>query len=223
MERPAAIIFDFDGVLIDSEYVGNRLLAEQLAGLGHDVTIDDALDHFVGLSGQPFLDAIEARIGAALPPDFVEQRRAESRRLVESGIAAVAGAVEFVRSLPGGLPTALASSSSTKWMRAHLRHLGLEANFGDHLYSGHEHVECGKPAPDLYIYAASQLGVPIERCAIIEDSRLGATGALASGATVIGLCAGSHCRPGHAEMLHNAGVIHVAGSFGEVSALLGFA
>ncbi len=223
MERAGAIIFDFDGVLIDSEFVGNQLLAEQLSDLGYAISLDDALDHFVGLSGRPFVDAIEQRIGAGLPPGFLVRRRAQSRALLASGIQAVAGAVEFVRSLPPDLPTALASSSSTAWMSAHLRHLGLERNFAGRLYSGHEHVEHGKPAPDLYLYAAGQLGVPIGRCTIIEDSRLGATGALASGAQVIGLCAGSHCRPGHADMLRALGVHHIANSFEEVGALLGLA
>jgi HAD superfamily hydrolase (TIGR01509 family) len=220
MARPAAIIFDFDGVLVDSEFVGNRLLAESLSALGHSITVDDALDHFVGLSGRPFLDAIEAKIGAPLPTGFIEQRRAQSRELLDTGVAAVAGAVEFVRALPPALPKALASSSSTEWMRAHLRHLGLAGAFGDRLYSGHEHVERGKPAPDLYLFAAKRLGVPIHECAIIEDSRLGATGALASGARVVGLCAGSHCRPGHGEMLRSIGVRDVANSFDDIRALL---
>lgn len=221
MEQPAAIIFDFDEVLIDSEFVGNRLLAEMLTELGHEITVDEALDHFVGLSGAAFREAIERRIGASLPPGFIDQRRAQSRTLLDSGIDAVAGAVDFVRSLPSGLPRALASSSSSLWMRSHLRHLGLEQDFSGHLYSGHEHVENGKPAPDLYLYAAAQLGVPIERCAVIEDSRLGATGAMASGARVIGLCAGSHCRPGHADMLRTAGVKDIAANFEQVGALLG--
>lgn len=221
MERPAAIIFDFDEVLIDSEFVGNQLLVELLAELGHRLTVEDALDHFVGLSARPFLDAVERRIGARLPPNFLDRRRAQSRALLASGIAAVTGAVEFVRSLPLGLRRALASSSSTLWMQAHLRHLGLERDFAGHLYSGHEHVGRGKPAPDLYLYAAAQLGVPIERCAIIEDSAVGAAGALASGARVIGLCAGTHCRPGHADMLRAAGVTNVAATFEEVGALLG--
>jgi beta-phosphoglucomutase-like phosphatase (HAD superfamily) len=132
----------------------------------------------------------------------------------------VVGAIEFVRSLPPDLPRAVASSSTLRWIRTHLDHLGLAAAFGDHLYSGREHVEHGKPAPDLYFYAADQLGVDIHRCAIIEDSEVGATGALASGAMVIGLAAGSHCLDGHADMLRALGVEHIADSFDEVRRLL---
>jgi beta-phosphoglucomutase-like phosphatase (HAD superfamily) len=93
--------------------------------------------------------------------------------------------------------------------------------FGDHVYSGREHVERGKPAPDLYLHAARQLGVEIGRAVIIEDSKIGAMGALASGATVIGLAAGRHCFDGHADMLRSVGVEQIAHSFDEVARLVG--
>ena len=94
--------------------------------------------------------------------------------------------------------------------------------FGEHIYSGREHVERGKPAPDLYLHAADQLGVDDRPLAsILEDSAVGATGAVASGATVIGLAAGRHCVDGHAEMLRAVGVAHIAHSFDEVARLLG--
>ena len=131
------------------------------------------------------------------------------------------GAVEFVRSLPPHLPKAVASSSSTKWIYGHLEHLGLTEAFGDHVYSGREHVARGKPAPDIYLFAADRLGIPIEGSVILEDSEVGATGALASGATVIGIAAGRHCFDGHAEMLRAVGIEHVAKSFNEVARLIG--
>ena len=147
--------------------------------------------------------------------------RENSRRVLREGIPAVAGAIKFVRSLPPELPRAVASSSSTKWIRSHLEHLGLEGAFGEHIYSGNEHVERGKPAPDIYLHAANRLGVGIEHCVILEDSRVGATGALASGATVIGLAAGSHCFDDHADMLRSLGVAQVAHSFDEVARVIG--
>jgi beta-phosphoglucomutase-like phosphatase (HAD superfamily) len=125
-----------------------------------------------------------------------------------------------VQSLAPGLPKAVASSSSTRWIRGHLQHLGLTEVFGDHIYSGREHVERGKPAPDLYLHAAEQLGADIRRSVIIEDSEVGATGALASGAQVIGLAAGSHCLDDHADILRTLGVQHVANSFDDVRRLL---
>lgn len=216
-----AIILDFDGVLLESEFEGNRHLAELLTEIGHPTSVEDALTHFVGLSGDDFLAAIEARIGARLPPEFHERRGAEDARALRQGVAAVVGAVEFVRSLPPDLPKAVASSSSVEWVATHLGHLGLGDAFGRHLYSGREHVARGKPAPDLYLYVAEQLGAPIAECAIIEDSEVGATGALASGARVIGLAAGSHCLPGHEARLRSLGVREIAHSFDEASRLLG--
>jgi HAD superfamily hydrolase (TIGR01509 family) len=218
--RFGAIIFDFDGVLLESEFEGNRMLAELLTGMGHPTSIAEAVEHYNGLAGQDFIDAVESRIGRQLPPEFHEGTRALRDRSLCEGIAAVAGAVDFVRALPRDLPRAVASSSSTNWVRTHLTHLGLEQAFGPHIYSGREHVSRGKPAPDLYLHAARELGVDIGRTAILEDSKVGATGALASGATVIGLAAGRHCFDGHAEMLRGVGVERVAHSFDEVARLL---
>ena len=221
MQTLGAIIFDFDGVLLESEFEGNRLLAELLTDLGHRHTVEEAIRHYVGLAGPEFVAAIEARIGGPLPPEFHERRREQSIRALQEGVRAVAGAVDFVLSLPPDLPKAVASSSSTRWLSGHLASLGLAAIFGDHVYSGREHVERSKPAPDLYLHAADQLGVPIERCAILEDSEIGVTGALASGALVIGLAAGSHCLDGHDDRLRALGVEHIAYDFDEVRTLLG--
>jgi HAD superfamily hydrolase (TIGR01509 family) len=217
-----AIIFDFDGVLLESEFEGNQMLAELLTRMGHPTSIAEAVELYNGLAGQAFIDAVEAQIGRSLPPEFHEGTRELRDRSLREGIAAVAGAVEFVRALPKALPRAVASSSSTKWIRAHLTHLGLSDSFEPHVYSGREHVERGKPAPDLYLHAARELGVHIERTVIIEDSKVGATGALASGASVIGLAAGRHCFDGHADMLRSVGVKDVAHGFDEVAQLLGF-
>ena len=215
-----ALIFDFDGVLIESEYAGNRQIADYLTGIGHPISVEESMAHFMGLAGADFIGAIERWIGRALPDDFHGIRRAESARVLAEGLEEVAGAVAFIRALPPALPRAIASSSSTRWIRRHLQHIGLEDAFGDRIFSGHEHVARGKPAPDLYLHAADALGVDIARVAIIEDSPVGVTGAVASGATVIGLCAGRHCFAGHAERLRALGVQHIAHDFDEVAALI---
>ena len=223
MQRFEGIIFDFDGVLLESEFEGNLQLAELLTDLGHRTTVEEALRHYVGLAGPDFFAAIETRIGATLPPEFFERRKEQSVRALAEGVRAVVGAVEFVQSLPPGMPKAVASSSSTRWLYGHLDHLGLREAFGEHVYSGREHVERGKPDPDLYLHAADRLGVDIKRTAIIEDSEIGVTGALASGATVIGLAAGEHCFDDHDTVLRRLGVKHVAHNFDEVRQLLGLA
>ncbi len=214
------IIFDFDGVLLESELELNRLTSELLTEMGHETTLHDALTKFTGLNGRDVVAAIEGHIGGEIPDQFHERMKEESRRALREGLAAVVGAVEFVQSLPAELPRAVASSSSTRWIRTHLEHLGLAEAFGDHIYSGREHVERGKPEPDLYLYAARQIGVPIDQSVIMEDSRVGVTGALASGAWVIGLAAGSHCLDGHDEMLRQHGVQDIAYSFDDVRRLL---
>lgn len=220
MMRHAAILFDFDGVLLESEYVGNKQIADYLTARGHPTSIADSMNHFMGLSGQDFLGAIERWIGQPLPEDFHTARKAEDDRVMAEGIAAVAGAVAFIESLPPDLPRAIASSSSTRWISTHLAHLGLADAFAGRIFSGREHVARGKPAPDIYLHAAAALGVSIERAVIIEDSPVGVTGALASGATVVGLAAGRHCMDGHAERLRALGVTKIAHDFDEVAALL---
>jgi len=220
MRRPKALIFDFDGVLLESEFELNRLTAELLTELGHETTTRDALELFTGLSGRDVIGAIEGHIGGAVPDLFHERMKDNSRRVLKDGSEEVVGAIRFVRSLPADLPKAVASSSSTKWLYGHLDHLGLAQEFGPHVYSGHEHVDRGKPEPDIYLYAAEQLSVPIAECAIIEDSRVGVTGALASGARVIGFVGGSHCLDDHQEALRSLGATEIAHDFDEVRRLL---
>lgn len=216
-----AIIFDFDGVLLESEYAGNRQIADYLTGIGHPTTPEDSMANFMGLAGPDFLSAVERWIGRAIPDSFHAARTEENRRALEGGYPAVAGAIAFVRSLPAELPKAVASSSSTRWITSHLAHLGLSDVFEGRIFSGAEHVTRGKPAPDLYLHAAAALGVDITRTVILEDSPVGVTGAVASGATVIGLCAGSHCGLGHADRLRALGVHHVAHDFDVVASLIG--
>lgn len=214
------IIFDFDGVLLESEAAGNAHLAELLTQLGFPHSREDALARYTGLSGPDFIGAIESRIGATLPREFHVRRAEEDARVLAEGLEEVVGAVAFVRSLPSDWPKAVASSSSSEWVRTHLRHLSLEGAFGDHVFSGKEHVVRGKPAPDLYHHAAHAIGVDIARTVILEDSIVGVTGAVASGAHVIGLVAGSHCLPGHADQLRALGVHDVATSFEDVARLI---
>lgn len=218
--RFAALIFDFDGVLIESEAAGNRQIADYLTGAGYPTTPEQSMREFMGLNGGDFHAAVERWIGAPLPADFHTARAAEDERVMLAGIDAVAGAVAFVRALPPELPRAIASSSSTAWIARHLDHIGLRAAFGDHIYSGGEHVAHGKPAPDLYLHAAAALGVDIARTAIIEDSPVGATGAVAAGGYVIGFHGASHCGADHAARLRAIGVDATAADFAEVAALI---
>jgi len=215
-----ALLFDFDGVLIESEAAGNRQIADWLTAAGHPTTPAQSMANFMGLAGPQFVDAIERWIDRPLPQDFHDARAEEDARVMANGVDAVEGAVAFVRSLPADLPKAIVSSSSTRWIARHLDHIGLRDVFGDHLYSGREHVANGKPAPDLYLFGAQRLGVDIARTAILEDSPVGATGAVASGGYVIGLCAGAHCAVDHGARLEAIGVDAIAHDFDDVARLL---
>ena len=215
-----AIIFDFDGVLIESEYAGNKQIADYLTAIGHPTSVEESMHNFMGLAREPFRAAIERWIGRPLPEEFHHVRSAEDARVLAEGLEAVAGAVSFIERLPPDLPRAIASSSSIEWITRHLDHLGLRRHFGEMLFSGAEHVARGKPAPDLYLHAARALGVDIEKTVILEDSPIGVEGAVASGAEVIGLCAGRHCLPGHAERLRALGVRRIAHDFDEVASML---
>ncbi len=216
-----AIIFDFDGVLIESEYISGQQVAATLTGLGYPTTVDQALDTFTGLGGSDFHDAVSGWIGGSVPEAFHAARRIEDDRVMRDGVDAVSGAVAFVSALPPAMPRAIASSSTTTWIARHLGHIGLRAAFGDHVYSGREHVTRGKPAPDIYLHAAAAIGADIRRTLIIEDSIVGVTGAVASGAHVVGLAVGMHCRDGHGARLKAQGAHQVVHSFDEVAAMLG--
>ena len=214
------LILDFDGVLIESEYVGNRHLAGYLTGIGHPTTPEQSMAMFMGLAGRDFIAAVEHWIGRTLPADFRAARDAEDERVLREGLDEVIGAVAFVTGLPPELPRAIASSSSVEWIATHLAHLNLREHFGNRIYSGRSHVARGKPAPDLYLYAARAMDIPIHRVVIVEDSPVGVIGAVASGAFVIGVTAGSHCLDAHAERLRGHGAHAVVDSFDEVAALI---
>ena len=207
-------------MLVESEYVGNKQIADYLTAIGHPTSVEESMNNFMGLSGRDFIDAIERWIGRTLPDAFHAAREEEDARVLREGIDAVAGAVAFIEALPPDLPRAIASSSSMEWIRTHLDHLGIRDRFEPNIFSGREHVARGKPAPDLYLHAAQAIGAPIARIAIIEDSPVGVTGAVASGAFVIGLAAGSHCFDGHGERLRALGAHVIAHSFDEVAAAL---
>lgn len=217
--RPSAILFDFDGVLIDSEWVGNCFIADHLTAAGHPTRPEEAIEQFMGTAGPDFEAAVARWIGQPFPASLAEARMRRGLEMLASGVAAVPGAIDFVRGLPHDLPIAVTSAAIMRWLNGHLDHLGLRQRFDPHIYSAREHVTRGKPHPDIYLYAAAQLGVDIRDTLIIEDSPIGIQGAVASGAQVIGLLAGSHIRDGHQESLLAAGAHRCALTFEEIASV----
>ena len=215
----AAIIFDFDGVIADSEVRANQSLAESLTAAGMPATYDECLRDYYGHNWQETQRRIEARFGRPLPADFREQHRERARGRFMEGFDAVPGAADFLATL-GPLPRAIASSSRAEYIDWALELFGLGHHFGDHVYSA-DGWDRGKPFPDIYLAAAKGLSVDPALCLAIEDSPTGAQAALAAGMTVVGFCGAGHIvnREAHGALLRGVGVHHVALSFGEIESL----
>lgn len=214
-----AIIFDFDGVIVDSEILSNAVLAEALSALGHPTTTEQAVERYIGLHWADTRAAIEAEIGRPLPDGF-ERGMSEAFQLRLQEVKVVAGVEAFLDAIPS-LPKAVASSSPTRWLRAALERFGLADHFGDRLFSAAEHVSRGKPHPDIYLHAARVLGVDAGEVLVLEDTAPGVASAKAARMNVVGLCAGLHCSPGYGDRLRAAGAGHIARSYAEVLDLIG--
>jgi HAD superfamily hydrolase (TIGR01509 family) len=208
------LIFDFDGVIADSEALANTVLAETVTGLGREISLQYALDHYMGRRWPEVVALIEADIGRKVPDGFSEALKAATLKRFRTDLQEVEGARAFIRQF-SWLPQCIASSSSMDRLRVCLEVLGLSRQFGRNVYSA-EMVERGKPHPDIFLLAAEGIEVLPRDCAVIEDSASGVRAGIAAGMTVIGLCAGSHLKPGHAQNLAAAGANYVAANWREV-------
>jgi HAD superfamily hydrolase (TIGR01509 family) len=212
-----ALIFDFDGVIADSEAIANTVLAETVTGLGHATTLDQALARYMGRRWTEVVAEIEAAIGKPVPSNFSDQLKFATLERFRTDLKEVSGATAFIRRF-SHIPRCIASSSSIDRLQLCLAVLGLEAEFGSHVYSA-DMVARGKPHPDIFLYAASKLGVNPNECLVIEDSAGGIRAAVAAGMTAVGLSAASHIREGHDLKLHDAGAVHLAQSWSDVERL----
>ena len=186
--------------------------------LGHPTSFGEAVERYIGLNWRDTSAVIEAEIGRPLPDGF-RARTKEAFELRLDEVTAVEGVADFLDSLPP-VPKAVASSSPTRWLRSSLERFGLARHFGNRLFSAAEHVERGKPYPDIYLHAALALGVRPEDVLVIEDTPTGVKSARAAGMTVVGLCAGLHCGPGHGQRLRAAGAHHIAPGYDHVLKLV---
>jgi HAD superfamily hydrolase (TIGR01509 family) len=218
VRRFEAIIFDFDGVVVDSEVVANAALAEALTELGHPITAEHAIERYSGLRWSDCHRAIEADSGLAI--DLPSLRRSVDR-LVTSRVAdmlAIDGIGQFLEE-QSGRRLAIASSSDRDWLDASLERLGLARHFAGRVFSA-AGLPRGKPHPDVYLMVAEALGVPAAQSLVIEDHPVGAAAGAAAGMTVIGLLAAGHIRPGHEQRLRSAGARHVAWDYRQVSEII---
>jgi HAD superfamily hydrolase (TIGR01509 family) len=160
------------------------------------------LERFLGVSDREARLTIEAEIGRALPDDFDAQVKAATLQFYAGDLRAIANVGEAIAAID--LPKCVASSGTPEKIRHGLTCADLYDVLAPHIFSATQ-VKHGKPAPDLFLFAAAQMHTPPARCVVIEDSVAGVTGALAAGMRVLGFHGGSHCRPGHAEKLRAAG------------------
>ncbi|HYF09608.1 MAG TPA: HAD family phosphatase [Acetobacteraceae bacterium] len=209
--RPAAVLFDCDGVLADSEAVVNAIVAEELSARGWPMTAMEAQEAFLGLALPDMIPRIEARIGA-LPPDWGHALSRQIASAMEERTMPVDGAVEAVRAIAAaGIPVAVASNSARQELAAKLHGLGLAAVFGARAFS-FEDVDRPKPWPDLYRAAAEACGAAPRDCVVIEDSVPGVRAGRAAGCRVFGFA-------GHLSSAVLAA--HGAEPFGSMAALPG--
>ncbi|HEY9455193.1 MAG TPA: HAD family hydrolase [Bradyrhizobium sp.] len=196
------IIFDCDGVLVDSEVISCRAHADVLSRHGYPITQEQVFDRFLGRSTRQANSEVEAELGRALPDDFHAQLQDEQLRSFESDLQAVPHIHAALDAITQAV--CIASSGSHQRMRVTLGRTKLYDRFAPNIFSASQVIN-GKPAPDLFLFAARQMNVPPERCLVIEDSVPGSTGGRAAGMTVLGFHGGSHCRPGHGDGLRAAG------------------
>jgi len=181
------VIFDCDGVLIDSERIAVRVDAEVLGRLGWQLTEEEVIERFMGRSEAYMVGEIEAAIGRPLGPEWEEEFRPMYRRAMQAELEPVDGVVDALDRISA--PTCVASSSSHGYLRFTLGLTGLLDRFDGRIFSATD-VANGKPAPDLFLHAAATLGVPPDRCAVVEDSRYGIEAARAAGMRAFGYAGG---------------------------------
>jgi len=186
---PALVIFDCDGVLVDSEAISNRIMAESINAVGVSITYEECRARFVGGTLQRVIDTVEEWRGTPLPPGWRESFEARRNEAFRKELKAVPGAEDVIGILrEHAIPFCVASSGSPKKMELTLEITGLRRHFADNVFSA-TMVAAGKPAPDLFLHAAEQMGQQPETCVVVEDSLLGVAAGVAAGMRVLAYAA----------------------------------
>jgi HAD superfamily hydrolase (TIGR01509 family) len=181
------VIFDCDGVLVDSEPIAVRVDVEMLAGVGVTMSEAEVIERYVGRSPEVILAETEARLGRRLPEDWFERGEARLRRIYVDELAPIPGIDEALAAIE--VPVCVASSSGHSNLRFKLELTGLYERFAGHIFSASE-VANGKPAPDLFLHAAARMGASPGGCVVVEDSRYGVQAARAAGMDVLAYAGG---------------------------------
>jgi HAD superfamily hydrolase (TIGR01509 family) len=181
------VIFDCDGVLIDSERLAVKVDVQVLAELGWPLSEAEVIERFIGRSDRDTQAAIEAHLGRQLPVGWEDRVEKLYRQAFAEGLAPVVGVLEALDHIT--LPSCVASSGTHEHLRYTLGLTGLYERFAERIFSA-EDVARGKPAPDLFLHAAEQMGVRPDRCVVVEDSRPGVQAARAAGMRILAFAGG---------------------------------
>jgi HAD superfamily hydrolase (TIGR01509 family) len=215
-----AVLFDCDGVLVDSEPITHRVLRDMLEERGWVLTSEECMRIFVGKAVKDERALIEAQTGVPVADEWLHRFWARRNVALDRDLVEIAGAATAVRALHTALGgrIACASGADRKKVELQLQKVGLADAFEGRVFSGHE-TPRSKPFPDVYLAAASALAVDPTRCAVIEDSVTGATAGVAAGATVFGYSPGGLGHSG-AEELRAVGVSDIFTDMAELPAVL---
>ncbi|WP_295815004.1 HAD family phosphatase [uncultured Nitratireductor sp.] len=217
MAPPALVIFDCDGVLVDTESLANQRLAEILTEHGLPITMAESRKRFMGRTMKSVRDIVLAENDIDLGADFADRWLDELPSIFANGVEAIPFVREVILYLNAiDTPYCVASSAKVEKMHMTLGATGLLPLVEYVLFSAWM-VERGKPAPDLFLHAAETMGQEDDNCIVVEDSVNGVLAGKAAGFHVIGFTGGSHCRKGHGDMLEEAGADLVIDSHAELS------
>jgi HAD superfamily hydrolase (TIGR01509 family) len=208
------VIFDCDGVLVDSETIFSRVHAAVLSQCGYRITPEIVGERFCGISDAEMLAAIEREWGRRLPADYKDRVAALLDATCEAALTALPGIHEALALIPA--PVCVASSSTPERIRKSLALAGLLDRFEPNIFSA-VMVARGKPAPDLFLFAARAMKADPARVVVIEDSVPGVRGAVSANMAVIGFCGASHCTAGHDEILRRNGATAIIADFRDLS------
>jgi HAD superfamily hydrolase (TIGR01509 family) len=180
------VIFDCDGVLVDSDRISLRIQAEWISALGLEMSYEDCVRDFLGLGMSATLRILAERLGRPVPEGWETELDGAVRDGFRRELTPVPGIIEALKEIE--LPACVASSGSQEKMRLTLGLTGLWDRFAGRIFSADE-VKRGKPAPDLFLHAASRMSTPPERCIVVEDSPFGIAAAKAAGMSALGFAA----------------------------------
>ncbi len=219
LKQSGLVVFDCDGVLIDSEPVSCAATSAELHDAGFPIGAEVIGQRFTGMSTASMLATIEEEAGRSLPDGFADRLHDREVAMFHEDLEAVAFIAEVLDHLDAlGVAYCVASSSTPERLEVTLGHVGLYDRFPRVLSA--TMVKNGKPAPDLFLLAAREMAVPPDACIVVEDSVPGVRGARAAGMAVLGFCGASHCQPGHGDDLIGAGAQSTFDSMRDLPELL---